>query len=162
VLVAIISDTHMPRGERVLPRACVERLGSAELILHAGDVCSASVLREIEAIGPPVHAVQGNMDEQALRTLLPAALELELEGVRVAMTHDAGPTEGRLVRMRGRFPAATAVVFGHSHMPALETDETGFALFNPGSPTERRRAPRHTMGIARIAAGAIEFELLDV
>lgn len=162
VLIAILSDTHMPRGGRALPPACVEHLRRAELILHAGDICTASVLRDLEAIGPPLHAVHGNVDEHALQTLLPATLELELAGVRVAMTHDAGPSQGRLARMRGRFPTASGVIFGHSHMPALEIDRGGFALFNPGSPTERRRAARHTMGIARIGDGSIEFELVEV
>jgi putative phosphoesterase len=67
MIVAVIADTHMPRGGRRLPDACVERLRSADLILHAGDVVAASVLEELEALGPPVEAVHGNMDEPALR-----------------------------------------------------------------------------------------------
>ena len=78
------------------------------------------------------------------------------------MVHDAGPAAGRLARMRRRFPDAQAVVFGHSHLPLLELAEDGFAIFNPGSPTERRRAPRHTMGLARVQAGAIQFELIPL
>ena len=54
-----------------------------------------------------------------------------------------------------------AVVFGHSHMPLLEA-ERGFQIFNPGSPTERRRAPARTMGIAAVEAGAIRFEHLTL
>jgi uncharacterized protein len=75
------------------------------------------------------------------------------------MIHDAGPAAGRLARLRRRFPDADAVVFGHSHLPLLEEAE-GFAIFNPGSPTERRRAPRHTMGIATVRAGVLTFELV--
>jgi len=63
--------------------------------------------------------------------------------------------------MRRRFPEADAVVFGHSHVPLLE-HEDGFQIFNPGSPTERRRAPSHTMGIAEAGSGAIAFELVAV
>ena len=62
--------------------------------------------------------------------------------------------------MRGRCPEADAVIFGHSHMPLLERDPAGFQIFNPGSPTERRRAPAHTMGLARVAGSAVEFELI--
>jgi predicted phosphodiesterase len=78
------------------------------------------------------------------------------------MVHDAGPARGRLARLRRRFPGAAAVVFGHSHLPLHERDADGFQIFNPGSPTERRRAPTHTMGIARVEASAVSFELVDL
>jgi uncharacterized protein len=51
-------------------------------------------------------------------------------------------------------------VFGHSHLPLHERTEDGFQIFNPGSPTERRRAPVHTMGMARVEDGEVEFELI--
>jgi hypothetical protein len=161
VLIAIIADTHMPKGARELPTQCVERLRAAELILHAGDVSTVGVLEELGALGPPVLAVHGNVDEPALVASLPAQLEVELDGVRLAMTHDAGPTKGRLARLRKRFPRADAVVFGHSHIPLHETDGD-FQIFNPGSPTERRRQPRQTMGLARVERGAIAFEHLTL
>jgi len=157
MLVAILADTHLRRGERRLPAPCLETMRGAELILHAGDISTLAALEELRAVGPPVQAVRGNVDEPRLRGLLPVCLELELEGVRVAMTHDAGPARGRLSRMRGRFPRAAAVIFGHSHMPLHETAEDGFQIFNPGSPTERRRAPAHTMGLATVSAGQVSF-----
>jgi uncharacterized protein len=162
VLIAIISDTHLPRGGRRLPRACVQRMRGADLILHAGDVSRLSVLQALSALGPPLHAVHGNVDEPALRDLLPAALELDLAGAMVAMTHDAGPAAGRVERLRRRFPSAAAVVFGHSHWPLHETCADGFQVFNPGSPTERRRAPAHTMGMARVSGGQVSLELIDL
>ena len=61
----MISDTHMPRGRRRLPDACVARLAGADAILHAGDFMELEVLDELEALGPPVHAVHGNVDERA-------------------------------------------------------------------------------------------------
>jgi putative phosphoesterase len=160
VTLAIISDTHLPRGSRALPAACVERLRAADAILHAGDFIEVSVLRELEALGPPVHAVHGNVDGPELRLLLPRVRTVPADGARIAMIHDAGPAGGRLERMRRTFPDADAVVFGHSHMPLLERAADGFAIFNPGSPTERRRAPEHTMGVATIAGGSLEFELI--
>ncbi|HEV2980952.1 MAG TPA: metallophosphoesterase family protein [Solirubrobacteraceae bacterium] len=162
MLIAIVADTHLPRGERRLPPACVERLRGADLILHAGDLSRLSVLRTLSALGPPVKAVHGNVDEPALRNLLPAALELEAAGASLAMTHDAGPAAGRIERLRRRFPSAAAVIFGHSHWPLHETDEDGVQIFNPGSPTERRRAPAHTMGVARVRDGRVSFELIDL
>jgi putative phosphoesterase len=159
VVVAIISDTHLPRGARRLPDDCVARLRSADLILHAGDISTVAVLRELEALGPPVAAV----DEPALTELLPAERTVEADRARIALTHDAGPTTGRLGRLRTRFPAADAVVFGHSHIPLHERAPDGFQIFNPGSPTDRRRQPRHTMGCARTdAAGGLEFELVEL
>lgn len=158
MLIAIISDTHMPKGGRRLPDACFERLRGAELILHAGDISTVLVLREIIALGAPVHAVHGNVDDAAVQSLLPTTLEIDVQGARIAMIHDAGPSQGRLRRMRQRFPDADAVIFGHSHVPGHEIDEDGFQTFNPGSPTERRRAPDHTMGIARVRDGSVIFE----
>jgi putative phosphoesterase len=159
VRLAIIADTHLPRGNRALPAACVERLRTADAILHAGDFSAVSVLRELEALGPPVHAVHGNVDEPQLAMLLPRVRMVEADGARIAMIHDAGPSAGRLARMRRTFPDADAVVFGHSHIP-LHEEADGFAIFNPGSPTERRRSPRHTMGLATARDGAVRFELL--
>jgi putative phosphoesterase len=161
VIVAVISDTHMPRGPRRLPEACVERIRGADLALHAGDVMTAAVLREIEAIGPPVLAVHGNVDDLELRRELPAERIVEAGGARIAIVHDAGPRKGRLDRLRTRFPDADAVVFGHSHLPLYE-ERDGFQIFNPGSPTERRRAPERTMGVARVADGQVRFELVSL
>lgn len=159
--LAVISDTHLPRGGRVLPSACLEQLRGADAILHAGDLIELSVLAELEAIGPPVHAVRGNVDSAELQARLPLTRIVQVNGVRIAMVHDGGPAEGRLERLRRRFPEADAVVFGHSHLP-LHEERDGFAIFNPGSPTERRRAPRHTMGIATVEDGGVAFELLDL
>jgi uncharacterized protein len=163
MLIAVIADTHMPRGGRRLPDACVERVEAADLLLHAGDLMTVEVLRSLEAIGPPVAAVHGNMDTAELRRLLPAERVVEAGGVRIAMVHDAGPSTDRLERMRRRFgDRADAVVFGHSHLPLHERAPDGFQIFNPGSPTERRRAPSHTMGMARAEGGKVEFELIEL
>jgi uncharacterized protein len=163
VLVAVISDTHLPRGNRALPAACVERLRSADLILHAGDLVTADVLADLRALGPPVQAVHGNVDDEQVRRLLPSARLVDAGGARIAMTHDAGPAGGRLERLRARFADADAVVFGHSHIPLHERDDSGFQIFNPGSPTDRRRHPVHTMGLARVGDdGDLSFELVEL
>jgi putative phosphoesterase len=162
VLIAIISDTHLPRGPRRLPDACVERIRAADLLLHAGDFMIAAAYRELEALGTPLAAVHGNVDDEELRRLLPAERIVEVAGARIAMVHDAGPAKGRLERMRRRFgDRAEALVFGHSHLPLHERAE-GFQIFNPGSPTERRRAPAHTMGLARVSEGGVAFELVEL
>jgi putative phosphoesterase len=160
--LAIISDTHLPRGARRLPEACVARLTTAEVIVHAGDFSRAAVLASLRSLGPPVVAVHGNVDDAVLRAELPASAVVEAGGARIAVIHDAGPARGRLERMRRRFPDADAVVFGHSHLPLHERAADGFQIFNPGSPTERRRAPRHTMGLAVARNGSVTFELIEL
>ena len=124
-----------------------------------GDFTAVEVLYELEALGPPVAAVHGNVDAPELRSRLPEARMIEAAGARVALVHDAGPARGRLERMRLRFPDADAVIFGHSHIP-LHEERDGFQVFNPGSPTDRRRHPRHTMGLARAEKDSIAFEIL--
>ena len=157
--VAVISDTHLPRGARRIPDRALEELRRADLILHAGDIATAEVLDEIEAIGggrDRVLAVRGNVDEPALHDRIPETLSVEVDGATIAMVHDAGPASGRLARLRARFPEADAVVFGHSHIP-LHEEHDGFQIFNPGSPTDRRRQPRHTMGVAEVSRGTVAF-----
>ncbi len=156
-MIAVLADTHMPKGARRLPARCVELIAAAEATIHAGDFCGASALAELRGLCPVVHAVHGNVDEPALRDSLPATLEVELGDLTVAMIRDAGPAKGRLARMRRRFPDAAAVVFGHSHLP-LHEERDGFQIFNPGSPTERRRAPRPSMGLLRREPGRLVFE----
>ncbi len=159
MLLAVLADTHLPRGRRDLPAACIAHLRDADLILHAGDFVERPVLRGLERCGP-VAAVHGNVDTADLRAVLPETRVVEAGGARIAMIHDAGPAKERLRRMRRRFPSTDAVVFGHSHLPLHEAGDDGFAIFNPGSPTERRRAPAHTMGIARVQEGRVSFELV--
>jgi putative phosphoesterase len=153
--LALIADTHLPRGARRLSDPCLEVLRAADLILHAGDFSAPSVLSELRELGP-VAAVHGNVDSPELRRELPESISLQLEDVVLGVIHDAGPSKGRLARLRARFPDADAVVFGHSHMPLHEQwDE--FQIFNPGSPTERRRAPNRSMGEAVVEGGRIEL-----
>jgi putative phosphoesterase len=134
-------------------------MAGADLILHGGDFTALEVLHDLEALGPPVAAIHGNVDSAELRQRLPEARMVDADGARIAMVHDAGPARGRLARLRLRFPDADAVVFGHSHIPLHESGD-GFQIFNPGSPTDRRRQPRHTMGIARVERGSVSFEVL--
>ena len=152
--IAILGDTHMPKGNRHLPERCLELLASAELIVHTGDFHRLETYEAIAAIGPPLVAVAGNVDEPALAARLPQGTSVDIGGRTIAVVHDGGPKDGRLRRLRKRFPRADAVLFGHSHLPLHERedpdDPESFQIFNPGSPTERRRAPRHSMGTAEL------------
>jgi uncharacterized protein len=159
VIVAVIADTHLPRGTRRIPDSCLERLRGADVVLHAGDVTAAPAFADLEALGPPVHAVHGNMDDASLRDSLPGTLVVDLAGLTIGMTHDAGPRAGREERLARRFPGCAAVVYGHTHEPQVaRVGETW--ILNPGSPTERRRAPSHTMLLLEIANGTLRPELI--
>ncbi len=152
--VLVVSDTHAPRRWKGVPEALLEPLKSCDLILHAGDVCEPSVLDELSAFAP-VHAVLGNNDGSDVAAWdVPLERELELEGLRVAMIHIAGPKQGRGRRMRAQFPNADIVVFGHSHMP-VDIVEDGTHLFNPGSPTDPRREPTGSYGWLELENGQI-------
>jgi putative phosphoesterase len=158
--IAVLSDTHAPRFWKRCPRAVAERLQGVDLILHAGDVCRAFVLDELAAFAP-VRVVLGNNDTADVAEWgAPETLRLDLDGLRVGMLHDAGPAEGRLRRMRRRFPEANLVVFGHSHIP-LDLADDGLRIFNPGSPTDRRSQPSGTMGLLRIEDGKLVEAQID-
>ena len=162
VRVIVLADTHAPRRWKTCPPRVAEHLKDADVILHAGDVCTAGVLDELAAFAP-VHAVLGNNDGPDVAAWgAPETLELNLDGLRVAMIHDSGPADGRTARMRRRFPAADLVVFGHSHIPMDRTGD-GVRIFNPGSPTDRRRQPHGTIGRLRVERGRIaEADIIPV
>ncbi len=152
--VVVLSDTHIHRGgSRRLSDAAYAHLQRADVVLHAGDVVTGEVLDELAGFAP-VHAVLGNNDRDLLG-LLPERLELDLDGVRVGMVHDSGEATGRARRLRRRFPDSDVVVFGHSHIPWLEPGVDGQLLLNPGSPTDRRRQPVHTLATFDVEDGRI-------
>jgi uncharacterized protein len=152
--VVAVSDTHAPRRWKSCPPRVARVAEGADLILHAGDVCVPSVLDELSAFAP-VHVVLGNNDgPEVAEWGAPETLELTLDGLRVAMIHDSGQKVGRTGRMHRRFPEADLVVFGHSHIPLDETGD-GVRIFNPGSPTDRRRQPHGTVGVLEISSGEL-------
>ena len=159
--VAVISDTHLPRGARRLPDECLRLLERADLILHGGDFVAEAFLDELRAIGPPLEAVHGNMDEPALKETLPRERVVEAGETRIGMVHIAGPAAGREARLAARFPDCQAVVYGHTHVPHVEQFQHLWIL-NPGSPTERRAAPVHSMLVLQIRRGRITPQLVTL
>jgi hypothetical protein len=137
----------------------VRELERADLILHAGDVVTTAVLRELAAYAP-VEAVFGNMDEPALQAALPERRVVEIEGARIGLVHIPGQRSGREERLASSFPGCDAVVYGHTHQPQLERHQ-GVWILNPGSPTERRRAPSRSMIVLELGYGA-EFDIEQV
>jgi putative phosphoesterase len=156
--VVVLADTHIrPGRKRRLLDSAYAHLDRADVVLHAGDILVGEVLDELRGFAP-VHAVLGNNDAD-LAGVLPETLSLELDGVRLAMVHDSGPAQGRAGRMRRRFPDADVVVFGHSHIPWDDSGVDGQLLFNPGSPTERRSQPNHTLGTLDLDGGRVVSQI---
>jgi putative phosphoesterase len=154
VRIVVLADTHGPRFWKRCPPAVAEQLREAELILHAGDVCTADVLEELSGYAP-VQVVLGNNDGSDVAAWgAKETLQLRIDGLEVGMVHDSGSAAGRIARLRRRFPTADLVIFGHSHIP-MDQSTDGFRIFNPGSPTDKRRQPYRTLGLLTIEDGSL-------
>lgn len=150
----ILADSHVPLRARALPAQVKTAADDADLIIHAGDWVTASVLDELETHGP-VLGVYGNNDGADLRARLPEVARATIEGVRFAVVHETGAATGRERRMDAAFPDADVLVFGHSHIPWHTVTPNGLVLLNPGSPTDRRRQPQHTYLTAEVDDGRL-------
>src|SRR5262249_43642929 len=126
----------------------------------ARDATSARVL-ELLGEFARVEGVHGNMDDPELRATLPEQLVVEVGGSRIGMLHIPGPAAGRAERLAERFRGCDAVVYGHTHMPEAGQHD-GVWLLNPGSPTQRHRAPTRSLLTLEIVAGAITPTLVPL
>jgi len=157
--VLVLGDTHLRDGAR-LPAQVFELAERADAILHTGDIVEEDVLAVLRAFAP-VTVVLGNND-YAFIGRLPERVTVTLGGVEFGMVHDAGATAGRFARLRSWFPTANVALYGHSHDP--ECSLAGDLLVvNPGSPTQRRRAPQHTVAWLEATDGVItEAHLVEI
>lgn len=160
MLVGIISDTHIPKVGKSLPLEVTERLSGVDLILHAGDLVSLQVLEQLEGIAP-VEAVCGNMDWPEVRGRLPESKVLDLEGLKVGLTHGSGAPLGIEKRVLRQFPGVDVVVFGHTHK-ALVEERQGVLLLNPGSPNDTRFHPRRSLILLHIEGGSPRPEIVHL
>jgi uncharacterized protein len=101
------------------------------------------------------------MDEGPLAVVLPERRVVEVSGARIGMVHVPGPATGREMRLLRGFPGCDAIVYGHTHVPRVERVE-GVWVLNPGSPTERRRAPTRAMLVLEVEDGEIRPELVTL
>lgn len=147
--IGVLSDTHIPARAKQLPAALFRILDGVDLLLHAGDLTEQAVIDELQNLAP-VEAVAGNMDPFPLAARLSRKKVLELSGYRIGLIHGDLGGERQKTPLRA-FEAfaddnVDCIVFGHTHQPYCR-EESGVLLFNPGSPTDRRREPRHSCGL---------------
>jgi putative phosphoesterase len=151
----VIADTHVPKRAKDLPDEVWHEVDEADVVVHAGDWVEVRLLDRLAARARRMIGVVGNNDGPELRARLPEVARAELDGVRLAVVHETGPSAGRGLRCDRRFPDTDVLVFGHSHIPWDSITPRGLRLLNPGSPTDRRRQPRCTYLTAEIRGGAI-------
>lgn len=155
----LISDTHLPTRARDLPDEVWSAVDAAHVVVHAGDWAGVALLDQLEARARRLVACWGNVDGPDLRARLLEVSHVTIDGVRLTVTHDSGPAEGRERRMDARFPDTDVLVFGHSHIPWDTTTPRGMRLLNPGSPTDCRRQPTHTYMTAVLDDGDVAVTL---
>lgn len=160
MILGVVSDTHMPRMAKALPRALVAGLQKhrVDAIVHCGDIVSEGILPLFESIAP-LEAVAGNNDPGALVRRFGRKKILEYGPVRIGLVHGDGAKSGFKTPDHAyrQFEGSCvqAVLFGHSHIP-YRAIRSGVLLFNPGSPTDKRMNPRYSYGIVRISGASIE------
>ncbi|MBH0122320.1 metallophosphoesterase [Rhodococcus sp. CX] len=151
----LLADTHVPARARRLPDEVWNEVDRADVVVHAGDWIEIGLLSALEERAARLVACWGNNDGPALRERLPEIARVTLDGVRLAVVHETGPSAGREKRMAAAYPDTDVLVFGHSHIPWDTTAPGGLRLLNPGSPTDRRRQPYCTYMTATIEDGVL-------
>ncbi len=159
--IGVVSDTHLPRFGRALPRALVRGLRRAGVtrILHLGDLTDPLAVPLFEAIAP-FDAVAGNNDGDELRARFGRRKVVVAEGVRIGMIHGDGKRGTTMSRAIEAFAAdeADVILFGHSHRPYV--GRAGRVLVaNPGSPTDKRLNPLYSYAILTVEANAARVDL---
>ena len=148
--IGVISDTHISGRAKRLPDIVLDSFAGADHIIHAGDIGELSVLTVLEGLAP-LTAVAGNIDTAESWDILGKKRIVTLGQVTVGVVHGHGEKGRTLDRAIGSFEAQAVrcVVFGHSHIPYCGY-HGGVLLFNPGSPTDKRRNPYYSFGILEI------------
>ncbi len=141
--VLILSDTHVRDAAR-LPAPLLLLAERADHIIHAGDLIDMEVVRVLQQFAE-VTAVHGNVDGMDVVHQLPEESVVEVAGLRIGVRHIAGARSGRHARLAAMLPDCDIRVYGHTHEPDITQLDDGSWVLNPGSPTQRRSAPHHTV-----------------
>lgn len=158
MIIGVISDTH----SLILPIKMLEALKHVDLIIHCGDLCDGQVLKQLQAITKVV-AVQGNMDDGALKKKLSLKEKIDIEGVKIGIYHGHGMNRDALGNAAAQFAhePVDLILFGHSHKPFLEK-QGNVTFFNPGSPNDSVRAPYFSYGLIDIKQGKFKASIVKL
>jgi putative phosphoesterase len=148
--VGVLSDTHIPTKAKALPDIVIQAFKEVGHIIHAGDITSLDVLDTLKSLAP-VTAVSGNIDPAELKEILNEKAIITLNGYRIGITHGHGKTGRTLDRAVKCFEKepVDCIIFGHSHIPYCEYRDY-VLVFNPGSPTDKRRNEFFSFGILEL------------
>lgn len=150
--IVVVSDTHMPRMAKELPAPLIRELEGADLILHAGDWTEPEVYRMLSRYGKVI-GVAGNNDGEPLTSKLGTKRIVQAGTKQIGLVHGHLPSRSRTAQQNAvhafKGEQLDAIVFGHSHVPLLQW-QNGVLLFNPGSPTAKRKQPRFSFGVISI------------
>lgn len=156
--IGILSDTHLNRVTPGLRKILAAHFKDVDLILHAGDMIGLPVYEFLQQ--REIEAVQGNMDEWNLKSILPAKKTLTLGGFQIGLIHGWGAAHGLEGRLRPEFSNIDCLVYGHSHKPANHWVD-GLLFFNPGSASGIGFFRKSTIGILHIDSD-IKGEVVEI
>lgn len=151
MLIGVLSDTHIPYRAKRLPEIVLNKLNGVDLIIHAGDWQTIEVYDVLRTIAP-VEGVAGNTDGEEVIRRLGWKKIIQAGPYRIGIVHGHGGDRTKTVdRALNTFSSdqVDVIIFGHSHIPLLE-ERDGIILFNPGSPTDKRRQPKYSFGLVQI------------
>lgn len=127
----LISDTH-----GVFSEPFKEFFAPVDVIWHAGDFGGGASFAEDMAAFKPLVGVHGNCDGQDIRFLYPAHQFLQVEGMKILMTHIGGSPGHYDIRAHALIDRYKPDVFicGHSHILKVMDDKANNMLYvNPGA-----------------------------
>lgn len=151
IKIGVISDTHIHSALETLPKELIDALKGTDIIIHAGDLVSLSVLEELKSICKEVYAVCGNMDPDSIKSKLPEKKIINVGKYKIGIMHGLGSPKGLVSLLKDRFnlDKVDVIIFGHSHAPYNEKHDN-VLFFNPGSVTDKIFAPYNSYGIIEV------------
>ena len=160
--IIVLSDTHIPGRAKDLPEEVYVQIKGADLLIHAGDITSLAFFKKLGKLNKEIKAVQGNMDEPALKDILPARQLINIGGFSIGITHGGGSPFGLMDWCEKEFQKENpnVIIFGHSHKP-FNGYRGKTLFFNPGSPTDKIFSPINSYGMITIN-DKIEAKIINV
>jgi uncharacterized protein len=158
--ILILADTHMPKKGNALPDQIISALKEGvDFIIHAGDWSEKSVYEEL-SLYAPVYGVKGNVEMDEWDKQLPDKEVLQAEEIKIAIVHGhlgKGRTTPDRAYQSCIDEEPDLIVFGHSHIPYMEKRDK-IMLFNPGSPTDKRRQKKFSYGLLTIDSNDFQLQ----